>query len=50
MYAEYELLKDSSAEIEKIINLFMKMTSDENYFDQESHELDRNTFNYLIES
>ena len=50
IYSEYMNLRISSMEIEKIINLFMQITSNEMIYDTERHELDRNTFNFLIES
>ena len=49
IYEEFLDLKNASLQIEKIINLFVKLISTEDS-PQENHQLDECTFKFLIET
>ena len=50
IYEEYQKLNCSSREIEKVINLFMRISESAVDSRTECQNLDISTFNYLIES
>ena len=51
IYDEYVKLCHSSAELEKMINMFLYPSGEESAEEKEGCDnLDRNTFNYLIET